>query len=151
MRNRWALQALAIPSYLLLGYFDHASVGASRTPFLATVQHDHFDAAVTEFFGDLPTGDDCGQPVYRDHNGVVTVSNWRLLDRQNIAVLVIAFQNRTNCECVNVCRRDSRFVASQHLAQHFHYYNVEFKRTCDWWQEICEVLDEKRESGNSSR
>ena len=135
----------------MLGFFDESTVGQDHRPALSSANHDSFNCCVSRVFGDVPNGSDGSDlAVFRDENGILTIFNWLLVGRNDIADAVVLLQRQTGCEVTQRVRWHSSFVRPDHLPQHFQYYTVEFKKVRDHWQKFYEDLAAMRDETECS-
>jgi len=134
----------------MLGFFDESTVGPDRTPVLSNdADHESFSRHVSYFFPELPLGDGIGEaPVFRDENGVLTIFNWKLLGRNDIADAIMALQRKSGCDVVQRVRWNSQYLSADLLPQHFQYYTVEFQKVVDHWQKFYEDMDALRKEAD---
>jgi len=121
-----------------LGFFAEASVGRRRPSpgTIAGPDSDAFEDCVRELFGELPEAQKAAGAVYRDQDGVVTVSLWLLVAKSDVAARILELQRRTGCQ-VNryrgVLQEYQGAVSAVALASCLWYYVQGFQEDVARW------------------
>ncbi len=146
---------MAHPQFLLLGYFDHSTIGrCENRPQPDAVRNDQVLVAATELFGPLmdfrsyviPEDTDlcrctllqecdlCRQPCINEQ-GVFEVFLWKINGKTDLTTMICEFILGVKCEIVRINGLSSRLSNSDSMSRDLDYYSgAQFRKVIEEWQ-----------------
>lgn len=142
---------------LLLGYFDHSTIGrCENRPLSDALRNAPVLVAATELFGPLidfrtyviPEDTDlcpctllqecdlCRQPCINEQ-GVLEVDLWRINSKTELTSMILGFTRSTKCEIVRIHGLSSYLSNRESMSRDLDYYSgTRFRSVIDDWQRI---------------